>query len=548
MDSQTLELFRCLQSGPYDEAGLEHIRGLLQPQRRLLRARNDLLTLIEIIELLQGWAEATSDPSVGTLAMLEASDIAERELRQPERAAQLRAQASANADERDAAQQANHFGSLGARRSEAGDFDGAIEAYERALDADANVEVIYALAELYTQRGRPGDGAQAADLYCTLGDVLGNPDGIVMLERALALQPKHGEARALFDSYVAAQYPSPGKGPPLAARPRQLAAAAAPQRQLAPAAARPRQLAPAAAPPPYAAPPQLLTPPVMGSSQPGWSSLPPIVVEDSLSSESKRGGMRWLVGGTALAFVTSAAVVFAMSTGRFEAGKAAVTHVLASVGVAPTPTPSVLPPSTPPPAAVGASADTPPSAAVGASTDTPPSTAVGASADAPAVTPPTAVPSAAADAPTTAAAAEAASAPEAKTIPEHPASDEEPPEASSKSAATTPEVHALLELATLRGGKLNDAQLSAAIDKATPKIERCYAQALKDKPRTKGRLTFGWTVRTNGKAASVKQLGGSIKDGELGRCTVQAITATRFPKPHKQSAQIKLPLEYRHAS
>jgi tetratricopeptide (TPR) repeat protein len=506
MDSQTLELFRCLQSGPYDEAGLEHIRGLLQPQRRLLRSRNDLATLVEIIELLQGWAEAAPNPSVGTLAMLEASDIAERDLRQPERAAQLRAQASANADERDAAQQSSHFASLGARRGEAGDFDGAIEAYERALDADANVEVIYALAELYTQRSRPGDAKQAADLYCTLGDVLGNPEGIVMLERALALQPKHGEARALFDSYVAAQYPSPGKGPPLAARPRQLGAAAAPQ--------------------PYAPPPPLPTPPpVMGSAQPGgWSSLPPIVVEDSLSSESKRGGLRWLVGGTVLAFVTSAALAFAMSTGRFDAGKAAVTHVLASVGVVPAPTPPALPPSTPPPAAVAATADTP------------------------AVTPPPADPGAAAGAPSTAAAPDTAIAPEATSGPAHPASDEEPPEAASKSAAASPEVHALLELATLRGGKLNDAQLSAAIDKATPKIERCYAQALKDKPRTKGRLTFGWTVRTNGKAASVKQLGGSIKDGELGRCTVQAITATRFPKPHKQSAQIKLPLEYSHAS
>jgi tetratricopeptide (TPR) repeat protein len=513
MDSQTLELFRCLQSGPYDEAGLEHIRGLLKPQRRLLRARNDLATLLEVVELMQGWAESAADPSVGTLAILEASDIAERELRQPERAAQLRAQASANADARDAAQQAGHFASLGARRSEAGDFDGAIEAYERALDADANVDVIYALAELYTQRGRPDDAAQAADLYCTLGDVLGNPEGIVMLERALALQPKHSDARALFDSYVAAQYPSPPKGPPLAARPRQLGSAAAPR--------------------PYTPPPPLpQAPPVMGSPEAdGWTSLPPIVVEDSLSLEPKRGGMRWLVGGTVLAFVSSAALVFAMSTGRFEAGKAAVTHLLARVGVAPAPTPPALPTTAPPPAAVGASADTS-GVAVGASADT-------------SVTPP----SAAANAPSSTATADAAIAADATPIPGHPASDEEPPaEAGSKSAAATPEVRALLELATLRGGKLNDAQLAAAIDKATPKIERCYAQALKDKPRTKGRLTFGWTVRTNGKAASVKQLGGSIKDGELGRCTAQAITATRFPKPRKQSAQIKLPLEYRHAS
>jgi hypothetical protein len=60
-------------------------------------------------------------------------------------------------------------------------------------------------------------------------------------------------------------------------------------------------------------------------------------------------------------------------------------------------------------------------------------------------------------------------------------------------------------------------------------------------------LSFSWTVKPNGKVATVKQLGGSIKDPDLSRCSAQAIGATRFPKPHKQAALIKLPVEFRRS-
>jgi len=505
MDSQTLELFRCLQSGPYDETGLERIRRLLQTQRRLLRMKNDTATLAEIIELMQGWAEATPEPRLATLAMLEASDIAERELRQPERAAQLRAEASADADERDAAQKAEHFAALGARRGEAGDLDGAIEAYERALDAAADVEIIYALADLYTQRARSGDAEQAADLYCTLGDVLGNPEGILMLERALALAPKHVEARKLFDSYVAAQYPSAGKVPP-------------------PLAASARSPA-AAGPPPYTPRRQPNQPPPAAS---GWSSLPPIVVEDA-AQRPKRGARRLLIGTALAASAAAVAVVLAIYTGKLDTNQLGVNQVLVAVGIAHAPAPPVVALPTPPVAA-GVSLPAPePSMA---NTATAGSTAATGTVPTPA--------------PTASAATDTNIAPEASAVPNQQAESATPKAAAQ--TAVAPEVHALFDQVSVRGGKLNDQQLSAAIDKATPKLERCYAEALKDKPKTKGKLTFGWTVRTNGKATSVKELSGSIKDHELSRCTAQVIEGTHFPKPHKQAAQIKLPLEYRRAS
>jgi hypothetical protein len=120
--------------------------------------------------------------------------------------------------------------------------------------------------------------------------------------------------------------------------------------------------------------------------------------------------------------------------------------------------------------------------------------------------------------------------------------------ADDKPAAPKNSVAALFDLVKLSGGKLNPAQLSAALEKTTPKLEHCYAQLLKKKPRAKGRLTFQWTVRLNGKIASLKKLSDTINDVPLTQCTQQAILDTRFPKPRKQAVQVKLPFEYRRVA
>jgi hypothetical protein len=97
----------------------------------------------------------------------------------------------------------------------------------------------------------------------------------------------------------------------------------------------------------------------------------------------------------------------------------------------------------------------------------------------------------------------------------------------------------------VRGGKWSDAQLTAAIDKLKPKLDQCYAAALEKHPRLKGKLGVAFTVKPNGKAAAVKKQGGTLKDAELVRCTLDAIGNTRYPKPRKQALSIKLPLEFR---
>ncbi|HKU44093.1 MAG TPA: AgmX/PglI C-terminal domain-containing protein, partial [Polyangiales bacterium] len=97
----------------------------------------------------------------------------------------------------------------------------------------------------------------------------------------------------------------------------------------------------------------------------------------------------------------------------------------------------------------------------------------------------------------------------------------------------------------LRGGKWSDAQLTAAIDKLSPKLDACYVTALEKRPRLRGKLNVAWAVKLNGKAAAVKKQGGTLKDADLVRCTLDAIGSTRFPKPKKAALSIKLPLEFR---
>jgi len=101
-----------------------------------------------------------------------------------------------------------------------------------------------------------------------------------------------------------------------------------------------------------------------------------------------------------------------------------------------------------------------------------------------------------------------------------------------------------LESAQLRGGKLSETQLTAALGKAQPKLLACYEQAIEKKPRIKGRVIYGFTVRTNGRATNIKRVGGSLKDDTLQQCSAKVLETVRFPKP-RQASQVKLPIQYK---
>jgi tetratricopeptide (TPR) repeat protein len=576
MDPLTLELFRCLQSEPYDESGLQRIRGLLSKQRRALAAQRDVAMLGEIVHLLEDWALAAADARVGVRALQDAASIAERELKDSALAARLRASgrtAIAAASGREAISAARAREAVPAARAAraapgardmnpalqarsvkpanverapepqlsgaaahvaqarkcqtAGDIDGAIEGYEQALNAEAELATVRQLADLFAQRAGAGDAQQAADLYCTLGELLGNPEGVAMLERALAQCPEHTAAKALLAAYTGAPKPAQRRSPLDSPSAR----AAVQAKVQAPPLTIVRRDA-NKGPPPLAAATFALP---SGSPSAPVSSLTPVVrqeVAEVLPQQRPSSLRRWLAIGGLLTAGSAAAAAFVVSQGRFAASGSMTSLAASAHGATPSenaaPASPVLPPSAP----------VAPSVAAASGVSVP--TAGGA---APLIAAPAGAPAA-----SSSASADKPAATDSSAVAPTPAtSPTSTDDTNARPAAAKASVAALFDLAKLSGGKLNPAQLSAALDKTTPKLERCYGQLLKKKPRAKGRLTFQWTVRLNGKIASLKKLNDTINDATLTQCTQQAIVDTRFPKPRKQAVQVKLPFEYRRS-
>ena len=416
-----------------------------------------------------------------------------------------------------------------------------IAAAERSLDSDASPDRVRELAELYVKRDAQGDRAQAADLYCTLGEVLGNPGGVAMLDRALALAPDHAEAKALLTRYaVRPRMPisSPkitvlGLPPKLSVPQPPPPAAAAGLRPTAagsslsgaglpPPAAGSAQRAPAGPPPRasvapgsvqagararssgagpmhdvlslHGVPQVVTTPPAV----PQISSLTPIVRSDASELQARR-----------LSFAKHSYVAL----GGIALSAAAALAIYISVR--------------------GPSNDNAPLARPSVASE---STGQTAAASQPMAKAPELQQPAAPQAPAAAAAAAVAAAAKAA-------------ESAGKPAPLAPPGPShlpllKLESAQLRGGKLSATQLTAALGKAQPKLLACFEQAIEKKPRMKGRVIYGFTVRTNGRATNIKRVGGTLKDETLLQCSVKVLETVRFPKPRK-SAQVKLPIQYK---
>ena len=246
MDEQATELLRTLQSGVHDGASFARIEALLPLQRASLAKADDRATLADISELLELWAQEAPG-SLGGKATEWAAAIAESDLGQAERAVQLyqlclereplnveplakldtllrergamvelerilaeharRLCATEGADPGVVAGVFRRLGDLRAERCKAGgkpELNAAIEAYEQALDLAVDTDILLILAELYERRGADGDAAQAAEFFCTLGDVLGEVEGLPMVERALDRWPAHDAAIDLLETYIPA--------------------------------------------------------------------------------------------------------------------------------------------------------------------------------------------------------------------------------------------------------------------------------------------------------------------------------------------------------
>lgn len=235
MDQQTVELMCLLQRGTYDAETWSRIEALLPEQRAHLVEAGKPAELADLADLLETWSAAASAP-LAVAARLSAASIAEQELQQEERAIALyqqcleldrtefeawhrletllsargeherleqilfeQAEAMRARSDIDAGLTANAYQRLGQLRSEHGRIDGAIDAYEQALDLAPDNETLLEVADAYCARGHESDLRRASDLYAALGDVLAPAAATSMLERALDLTPDHDEALELLE-------------------------------------------------------------------------------------------------------------------------------------------------------------------------------------------------------------------------------------------------------------------------------------------------------------------------------------------------------------
>jgi tetratricopeptide (TPR) repeat protein len=660
MDQHTTKVINRLRSGPYDATAFKRIREELTLSREQLVAQRQQKTLAEMVDLLASWARSATDGAVASRALYEAASIAEVELKTEERAAQLYAlslesdcfnydaldrleqllmaqkqyrrletalegqgKALLQAGEPTSAVRARVFRSLGKLRVDtANNIDGAIEAFERVLDAEPELSDVRYLAGLYESRRKPGDAARSADLYFTLGDITEGPERVAILEKSLALSPTHDGALALLEKTIepreqgrrlqglwAAYVEKAPPGPSSDARRRLLAQAyceegrypealayldelvkkgdsqaqrlygeisamtggAAQGRASSgpvPASSRPSTKPPRgrvaknpkktlvgykvsdlsgnvapplgavpisnfpmppvgmkSPPPPSPPPPSPPPPPVPGGRASGVtddsSSYEPVstgqvvfVDEEDEFQLRKKFPVKWITMVViAIGAIVSALLLWPQAKKPTEPGQseaaagssiaAPVTGQAGSAVAAPPPAPLKDIPKT---AAAGSPA---PSGADGAEAQT----AVGTAEKT------------------------AQEAPPAKQIVE-----EQSPAAKKTGKGASPSVVVTLDekSAKYMGGKIDKKLVLKALDKKIPDLERCYTKALAKKPRLKGSLSYGWTVKKTGQMVSLQKLKSTITDNSINSCVMATLKKTTFPKPKAKTAQLRM--------
>lgn len=85
----------------------------------------------------------------------------------------------------------------------------------------------------------------------------------------------------------------------------------------------------------------------------------------------------------------------------------------------------------------------------------------------------------------------------------------------------------------VKGGKISGTQIMVALEDALPKIESCYREALEDKPRLSGKVTFGFSIQKTGKLAGAKVAKSTVKNKPFESCALDALEGQRFPKVKK---------------
>ena len=556
MDPRTGNLVRLLQAGPFDEHTLRGVRAALwslRGHRDLEQERDDLVILLD------DFAESATTPAASAGAYLLAAELcaqagmAEERIERlslamdadpkdletarclrsalgdpqarPRLLALLSVRARAlEADEGASADLvADAFVQLAAELEKGGALGDAIKAYDQALEVQPSLETVEALASLHTRRRAPGDAEQAADLYCMLADLLPEDSACERLRRAVTLVPGHPDATARLAGLTAAA--GSGRASTMAGQPAGVALPpgdAGPTVPGHPAAA---VIAPAApdageaGQSSFAAAETQQSAHAMGNLRPPGASLEPAhnLPPSASWAAPPRSSRAWRIGGIVLAATAVAAVGYAAVAPGSEPGTevasaaAALDHGAEGMETTIKDSPGPLNMAGHP------EANAHPGAAAGepGRPDSGPLQAPAPNQD------------------------EAEAEPEPAT-PTVALAEPEP------RARTKPAVEIVGRAARVRGAKLPVDQVLGAMERSMPKLERCYARALRGAPKLEGRLVYRLQVRKTGRARSVKKIAGTIRNRKLVACARKVLARTRFPRLRRgRVARVRLPLRFR---
>ncbi len=80
-------------------------------------------------------------------------------------------------------------------------------------------------------------------------------------------------------------------------------------------------------------------------------------------------------------------------------------------------------------------------------------------------------------------------------------------------------------------GSLSKAEVYAVISKHQQAILRCYEKQLAKKPGLAGKISFEWTVKTNGSVTKAREQSSTLNDAAVSTCVLGVIKSMKFPKP-----------------
>lgn len=96
-------------------------------------------------------------------------------------------------------------------------------------------------------------------------------------------------------------------------------------------------------------------------------------------------------------------------------------------------------------------------------------------------------------------------------------------------------------------GELSKSDVLAVIGAHQRAFNRCYEKELMGSPGLSGKITFQWTINTDGKVSAASQQTSSMSNTAVSSCILGIIRGMKFPKPTGGSVQVVYPFIFRSA-